>query len=38
MKKSASGMIGNGLEWYEYALYGQMVWLGDKKENRHETH
>jgi len=22
-----SGMIGNGLEWYDYALYGQMAWL-----------
>lgn len=28
MKKVvASGMIGNGLEWYDYALYGQMAWL-----------
>ncbi len=22
-----SGMIGNGLEWYDYALYGQVAWL-----------
>jgi MHS family proline/betaine transporter-like MFS transporter len=22
-----SGMIGNGLEWYDYALYGQTAWL-----------
>ncbi len=22
-----SGMVGNGLEWYDYALYGQMAWL-----------
>lgn len=28
MKKVvASGMIGNGLEWYDYALYGQMAAL-----------
>ncbi|MEQ1790048.1 MAG: MFS transporter [Rickettsiales bacterium] len=28
MKKVvASGMIGNGLEWYDYALYGQMAWI-----------
>lgn len=28
MKKVvASGMIGNGLEWYDYALYGQMAGL-----------
>ncbi|MGE0755339.1 MAG: MFS transporter [Alphaproteobacteria bacterium] len=28
MKKVlVSGMIGNGLEWYDYALYGQMAWL-----------
>ncbi len=28
MKKVvASGMIGNGLEWYDYALYGQTAWL-----------
>lgn len=26
-----SGMIGNGLEWYDYALYGQMAWLLSKK-------
>ncbi|MEZ5691141.1 MAG: MFS transporter [Rickettsiales bacterium] len=26
-KVVASGMIGNGLEWYDYALYGQMAWL-----------
>lgn len=25
-----SGMIGNGLEWYDYALYGQMAWLISK--------
>jgi MHS family proline/betaine transporter-like MFS transporter len=25
-----SGMIGNGLEWYDYALYGQMAWLLSK--------
>jgi len=31
MKKVvASGMIGNGLEWYDYALYGQMAWLLSK--------
>lgn len=23
-------MIGNGLEWYDYALYGQMAWLLSK--------
>ena len=22
-----AGMIGNGLEWYDYALYGQVAWL-----------
>lgn len=28
MKKVVtSGMIGNGLEWYDYALYGQVSWL-----------
>lgn len=28
MKKVViSGMIGNGLEWYDYALYGQVAWL-----------
>lgn len=28
MKKVViSGMVGNGLEWYDYALYGQMAWL-----------
>lgn len=28
MKKIlVSGMIGNGLEWYDYALYGQVAWL-----------
>lgn len=28
MKKVVlSSMIGNGLEWYDYALYGQMAWL-----------
>lgn len=28
MKKVVvSGMIGNGLEWYDYALYGQMAWI-----------
>lgn len=28
MKKIvSSGMIGNGLEWYDYALYGQVAWL-----------
>lgn len=26
-KVLVSGMIGNGLEWYDYALYGQMAWL-----------
>lgn len=26
-KVVVSGMIGNGLEWYDYALYGQMAWL-----------
>lgn len=26
-KVVASGMIGNGLEWYDYALYGQMTVL-----------
>lgn len=26
-KVVASGMIGNGLEWYDYALYGQMAAL-----------
>ena len=25
-----SGMIGNGLEWYDYALYGQVAWLLSK--------
>lgn len=31
MKKVVvSGMIGNGLEWYDYALYGQMAWLLSK--------
>lgn len=31
MKKIlVSGMIGNGLEWYDYALYGQMAWLLSK--------
>jgi len=28
MKKVVtSGMIGNGLEWYDYALYSQVAWL-----------
>lgn len=28
MKKVVvAGMIGNGLEWYDYALYGQVAWL-----------
>jgi MHS family proline/betaine transporter-like MFS transporter len=28
MKKIlVAGMIGNGLEWYDYALYGQVAWL-----------
>jgi MFS transporter, MHS family, proline/betaine transporter len=32
MKKVlVSGMIGNGLEWYDYALYGQVAWLLGKK-------
>jgi len=32
MKKVVvSGMIGNGLEWYDYALYGQLAWLLSKK-------
>lgn len=26
-KVVVAGMIGNGLEWYDYALYGQMAWL-----------
>jgi MFS transporter, MHS family, proline/betaine transporter len=26
-KAIISGMIGNGLEWYDYALYGQVAWL-----------
>lgn len=31
MKKVVcSGMIGNGLEWYDYALYGQVAWLLSK--------
>lgn len=31
MKKIVcSGMIGNGLEWYDYALYGQVAWLLSK--------
>jgi MFS transporter, MHS family, proline/betaine transporter len=29
-KVVVSGMIGNGLEWYDYALYGQMAWLLSK--------
>ncbi len=29
-KVLVSGMIGNGLEWYDYALYGQMAWLLSK--------
>ncbi len=29
-KVLVSGMIGNGLEWYDYALYGQMAWLISK--------
>ncbi|MDX1974677.1 MAG: MFS transporter [Rickettsiales bacterium] len=28
MKKVViAGMVGNGLEWYDYALYGQVAWL-----------
>src|SRR5436190_12466250 len=29
-KVVCSGMIGNGLEWYDYALYGQVAWLLSK--------
>jgi len=29
-KVVTSGMIGNGLEWYDYALYGQVAWLLSK--------
>ncbi len=29
-KVVSSGMIGNGLEWYDYALYGQVAWLLSK--------
>jgi MHS family proline/betaine transporter-like MFS transporter len=29
-KVVTSGMIGNGLEWFDYALYGQVAWLLSK--------